>query len=55
MTQQEFQTRYTYHPVTDKLGEGGLGNPPNQGKWCKMLGSFGIKIEKMSLTYGAYK
>ncbi|MCL2727708.1 MAG: SUMF1/EgtB/PvdO family nonheme iron enzyme [Bacteroidales bacterium] len=25
MTQQEFQTRYTYNPATDKLGEGGFG------------------------------
>ena len=26
MTQQEFQQRYTYDPVTDKLGEGGFGS-----------------------------
>ena len=26
MTQQEFQTRYTYSPATDKLGEGGFGS-----------------------------
>jgi len=25
MTQQEFQKRYTYNPVSDKLGEGGFG------------------------------
>ena len=26
MTQQEFQTRYTYNPATDKLGEGGFAS-----------------------------
>jgi serine/threonine protein kinase len=25
MTQQDFQKRFTYHPDTDRLGEGGFG------------------------------
>jgi len=50
MTQQEFQTRYTYHPSTDKLGEGGFGSVFKaynnyRDRWVA------LKISKVNLQY----